>query len=101
MPRPHSMKTVATEGFFCVCFLTKHLNSFFLFFFFTSNLQSFPSGLNALRWIPLDHSHVVQREPHRTNSTLIPVLLRGYKPSSKDGIAHFHGPQMNLSGREK
>lgn len=44
MPRPHSMKTVATGGFFCVCFLTKHLNSFFLFFFFTSNLQSFPSG---------------------------------------------------------
>lgn len=100
MARPHSMKTVATGVFFCVCFLTKHLNSFF-FFFFTSNLQSFPSGLNALRWIPLDHSHVVQREPHRRNSTLIPVLLRGYKPSSKDGIAHFHGPQMNLSGREK
>lgn len=98
MPRPHSMKTVATGGFFCVCFLTKHLNSFFLFFFFYLQLAELSLGS---RWIPLDHSHVVQREPHRTNSTLIPVLLRGYKPSSKDGIAHFHGPQMNLSGREK
>lgn len=56
-------------------------------FVFPHSSASFPSGLNALRVILLDHSHIVQQELHRTNFTLIPVLLKGYKPSSKDGIA--------------
>lgn len=45
MPRPHSIKTVATGGFFCVCFLTKHLNSFFLFFFLPPTCRAFPRVL--------------------------------------------------------
>lgn len=44
MPRPHSMKTVATGGFFLCVFFNKTPQFFFSFFFFYLQLAELSLG---------------------------------------------------------
>lgn len=45
MPRPHSMKIVATGGFLCVCVFNKTPQFFFSFFLLPPTCRAFPRVL--------------------------------------------------------